>query len=147
MKSLFGALLAALFLVSCAAPAKAPTRASTEVLVKSTTSWDGGNFQYPDGRPEITVTTITIPAGVTLPLHCHPVPLAGILAKGTLEVSKSSGESILLAEGDGLIEVSNQWHHGHAVTEAEIMVVYAGAKGVPVTVLPDGDPSFTAGCR
>ena len=123
------------------------TEVTTEILVKSTTSWDGESFEYPKGQGELTVSRITIPRGVTLPLHCHPVPLAGVISSGTLEVRKESGESVVIIEGSGLIEVFNQWHHGHAIEKTEIIVVYAGAAGLPVTVLRDSDPALTAQCK
>ena len=127
-------------------PDPGPAKASTEVLVQSTHSWDGGDFSYPDGDAQLTVVRIEIPAGVALPMHCHPVPLAGVLTKGVLEVDKESGEQITLDAGDGLIEVSNQGHRGRALEEVEIMVVYAGAEGIPVTVLKDGDSKHVAEC-
>ena len=80
-------------------------------------------------------------------MHCHPVPLAGEVVRGRLEVRKESGETITLESGQGLIEVSNQWHHGTARADTEILVVYAGAQGVPVTVLKDGDPQWVERCR
>ena len=143
-RSLRLALLA--LLLAGAAAADEPPRASTEVLVRSTTSWDGGAFRYPDGQPEITVTRITIPAGVTLPMHCHPVPLAGALTRGRLEVRKASGETVLVGAGEGLIEVSGQWHQGHALEDTEILVVYAGAESVPLTVLADDGEGLSGAC-
>ena len=138
-----------LFLLACATAAKVPENAtaSNVVLIQSTQSWDGGDFAYPAGNAQLTVARIHIPTGVTLPLHCHPVPLGGVLSKGILEVTKEDGQKILLNKGEALIEVSRQWHHGHAVEEAEIIVVYAGAEGVPVTILKNDDPELLAQCH
>jgi len=139
----------ALCLSACSTPAKTGTadKAHTEILVQSTESWDGESFSYPDGDPQLTVARITIPAGVALPMHCHPVPLGGVLSKGTLEVTKQNGQKLLLNENEGLIEVSNQWHFGRALEEVEIIVVYAGASEVPVTVLKDSDSEWVTSCR
>jgi quercetin dioxygenase-like cupin family protein len=140
-------IVATSLLAACTAAVIDTPRATTEVLAKSGVSWDGGSFEYPVGQPELTVTRIAIPAGVTLPVHCHPVPLAGVVTRGVLEVTKVSGESIRVGPGSGLVEVSNQWHHGHAMGDVEIIVVYAGAAGTPVTLLRGDDPELTAACR
>lgn len=121
--------------------------AKTEVLVQASSSWDGAPFAYPDGTPELSVVRITIPKGVSLPWHCHPVPLAGAVTRGQLKVTKPDGASVTLQAGEGLVEVSRQWHSGHADEEVEIIVVYAGAKGQPLGFGQDADPELTAQCR
>ena len=136
-------------LAACAGPPErepAP-RVTNEVLIESTQSWDGGDFTYPKGDAQLTVARISIPRGVTLPIHCHPVPLAGVLSRGVLEVRKENGENIVVRKGEPLIEVSTQWHAGHALEDAEITVIYAGAEGVPVTVMKDGNPEWASRCR
>ncbi len=56
-----------------------------ETLAQSTKQWDGNLLpHYPTSSPEITVLRITIPAGVTLPLHTHPVINAGVILQGKL---------------------------------------------------------------
>ena len=117
-------------------------------LLQSSTSWDGGSFDYPEGKPQITVSTITVPEGGSISLHCHPGPLAGRVVKGTLEVTKANGESRIFEEGEALIEVSNTWHYGKGLSgDTELLVVYIGAEGMPVTVLKDGDPEHAKLCR
>ncbi|MFT5770042.1 MAG: quercetin dioxygenase-like cupin family protein [Lysobacterales bacterium] len=137
-----------LLLVACAGTdmKESSTSISSKVLLESTTSWDGGNFAYPEGDPQLTITRINIPKGVSLPMHCHPVPLGGVLTKGVLEVTKESGGILILSKDEALIEVSMQWHYGKALEEVEILVVYSGAKGLPVTVLKNGDPKLVAQC-
>jgi quercetin dioxygenase-like cupin family protein len=147
MRKTIVAAMASLGLAACAGFGDPAAQVTTEILVQSTASWDGADFTYPQGQPEITVVRITIPAGVSLPLHCHPVPLAGVVTAGRLEVRKPGGETIVLQAGDGLIEVFNQWHQGSGLETTEILVVYAGAAGLPVTVLPGGDPDLAANCR
>ena len=117
-------------------------------LLQSSTSWDGGSFNYPEGKPQITVSTITVPEGVSLAMHCHPVPLAGMVVKGTLEVTTANGESRIFEEGEAVIEVFNTWHYGKGLSgDTELFVVYMGAEGMPVTVLMDGDPEQAKLCR
>jgi len=127
----------------------AGTKASgirSEVLAKSTDSWDGSPLPpFPkEGQPEITVLRITVPPHTTLPIHEHPVYNAGYVTKGTLIVEmaggKDDGKTLTLKAGDAIIEVSNKWHFGRNETDepVEIVVVYFGPKGTPVTVLKDG---------
>lgn len=120
---------------------------SSQVLVQSTHSWDGGEFAYPTGEGQLTVTRIFMPKGSSLPMHCHPVPLAGMVTKGQLEVLKEDGQTRVFGEGAGLIEVSNQWHYGTALEAVEIVVVYSGSVDLPVTVFKDGYPALVAQCK
>jgi quercetin dioxygenase-like cupin family protein len=120
---------------------------TTELLARGTTSWDGAQFAYPGGIAELTVVRIIMPAGELLPWHCHPMPLAGSITRGVLEVTKPNGESTTVRAGEGLIEVSGQWHRGRAVEEVEAVIVYAGAAGQPLTLTRDSDHALTAACR
>ena len=108
-----------------------------ETLARGNRSWDGNLLPpYPGGQPEVTVLRITIPAGVALARHHHPVINAGMLIQGQLEVVSDKGETRTLRAGDGLIEMVNRIHHGRSVGPgpAVIVVVYAGAVGMPITV-------------
>jgi quercetin dioxygenase-like cupin family protein len=122
-------------------PARAdgePAGVTVRTLVQSTRSWNGTLLPaYPSGQPEITVLHITIPPGVALPVHQHPVINAGLLIRGQLLVTSVTGDSVQLKAGQGLIEMVNQPHYGtnNGSEPAEIVVVYAGVKGQPFTVL------------
>ncbi|WP_323357460.1 cupin domain-containing protein [Cyanobium gracile] len=115
-----------------------PASVRVQTLVKSTEAWNGMPLPaYPSGEPEVTVLHITIPPGEKLPMHIHPVINAGMLIRGQLLVISAAGPSKQLKAGDGLIEMVNQPHYGtnNGSEPAEIVVVYAGVKGKPVTVL------------
>lgn len=137
---------AAIWLLSGLTVAGAETGVINEVLLRSTSSWDGASFAYPEGTAEMTVVRITIPAGTTLPWHCHPMPLAGAITRGTLVVTKPDGASTTVQAGTGLIEVSRQWHRGHASEDVEIIVVYAGAQGQPLGFGQEADADLTRQC-
>lgn len=120
-----------------------PAFGEVEVLLKSTTSWDGGSFQYPQGSAEITVARVTLEEGQETPLHCHPVPTFGYLVKGTLEVRTGAGKSTLIREGEAAIEVMRTLHRGRAVGgPVEILVFYAGAVDLKNTL-----PHESSACR
>ena len=114
-----------------------PDSVEAEVMLKTTTSWDGAELpSYPQGQPEVTIVKITVPKGVQLPMHQHPVINAGIVLKGEITVTKKSGEKIILKAGDAIAEVVEQWHFGANTGEdpTEIIVFYAGVKNEPITV-------------
>lgn len=106
-------------------------------LAKSCVSWDGTLLPaYPEGRPEITILRIVIPAGETLAKHKHPVINAGVLLNGELTVQTEDGKTLHLKAGESIVEVVDTWHYGknEGVVPAEIIVFYAGTEGAPITV-------------
>jgi len=126
-----------LLLISLACKVQAAENVKVEVLVKTSTSWNGSPLPaYEKGKPEITIQRITIPPKVQLPLHKHPVINAGVLLKGKLTVVTKTGEVLHLKAGDPIIEIVNQWHYGknEGREPAEIIVFYAGAVGEPITI-------------
>lgn len=111
-----------------------------EILVQSETSWNGADLpDYPDAKPQISVVKFTIPPKSQLPWHKHPSINAGCLIKGEITVVAEDGSERLVKEGEGLIELVNTWHYGRNDGEvpAEIIVVYAGAKDLPLAVLKE----------
>ncbi|MCF7955005.1 MAG: cupin domain-containing protein [Phycisphaerae bacterium] len=128
-------LLAAVIFSGCAS--NVDRKIEVQTLVKSGQSWDGVDLPaYPTAAPEITILRITIPPKTELPLHHHPVINAGVLLKGELTVITENQETLHLKAGDALIEVVDKLHHGRndGNTPAEIIVVYAAAKGDQITV-------------
>lgn len=122
-----------------------PAGVTVQTLVRSSSAWNGTPLPaYPSGEPEVTVLRITIPPGARLPMHVHPVINAGMLIRGQLLVTSKAGPTKQLKAGDGLIEMVNQPHYGtnNGMEPAEIVVVYAGVKGKPITVL---EPAPAAG--
>jgi quercetin dioxygenase-like cupin family protein len=110
---------------------------TTEVLAKTSKSWDGSPLpEYPDKSPEITILRITIPCGTSLPIHLHPVINAGVLLSGELTVITESDKTLRLKAGDPIVEVVNKWHYGKNTGNdpAVILVFYAGAIDTPITI-------------
>ena len=106
------------------------------VLAQTTRSWDHTLLPaYPEGQPELTILHITVPPGVALPLHRHPIINAGVMLKGELTVTTEDGKVLYLREGEAIIEVVETWHYGknEGAGPAEIIVFYAGIEGLAVT--------------
>ena len=109
---------------------------NAENLLKSTTSWDGGDIFYPEGNAEITSFILKLEEGEEVPYHCHPVPTMGYILKGNVQVETANGDKTILKEGQSAVEVMKTVHRGLAMDgPAEIIVFYAGAEDVPNTVL------------
>lgn len=142
--SRLAALLAGMALTgfSSIALADGPAHAGavSEVLLKSTTSWDGKAYAaYPAGQPEMTVLKITIPPKTSLPWHHHPVLNAAYVVSGQLTVEKQeNGEKKLLGPGQVLPEMVGSIHRGTSGDEPVVLIVfYAGAQGTPLTIKND----------
>ncbi len=112
--------------------------ASTETLLVTDSSWDGSDLpRYPVGSPEVTVLKITVPVGVALATHKHPVPLVAYMLAGELTVSTDKGITRRFRAGDPIVEVVNTWHYGKSTgSEPAVLVAfYMGVNGLPDTVM------------
>jgi Cupin domain. len=110
---------------------------TVETLAKTSSSWDGKVLpNYPQGKPEITILRIRIPAGTELPMHEHPVINAGVLLSGELTVVTKDKKMLHLKAGDSIVEVVNKAHYGknEGTKTAEIIVFYAGEVDKPITI-------------
>lgn len=127
--------IVALALVAAAVPG---VQAGPAPLLQTTQSWDGGTFDYPEGQPEVTSVILKIEEGQQAPFHCHPVPTLGYVLKGTVQVETANGQSTVIEQGESVVEVMRTLHRGKALGgPVEILVFYAGASGIPTTLLPD----------
>ncbi len=110
---------------------------SSQTICQSTKSWDGSTLpSYGTGQPEITIKRITIPPGVALPIHKHPVINAAVLLSGKLKVETEDGKTLILYAGDPIVELVNQWHRGinEGDEAVEIIVFYAGTVRDTLTI-------------
>lgn len=105
-------------------------------LLKTTESWDGKPTVYPTGQAEVTGLIVEIAPGGETGWHEHPVPNFGLMLTGELEVTLADGRTKRLKSGDALSEVVNTRHNGRNVgsVPVRIVVFYAGAVGVPLTI-------------
>ena len=132
-------LFSAPLLTSGAALAADAPTATNEVLLKSTSSWDGTPYiRYPDGTPELTTLKITIPPRTELPWHTHPMPNVAYVLSGELTVEqREGGQSKTIQAGDVLPEMVDINHRGRTGDNPVVLIVfYAGTKGMPLSVAP-----------
>ena len=107
-------------------------------LIKTTSSWNGKPIAYPKGQAEISGMVIEIAPGAETGWHAHPVPSFAMVLEGTLEVTLKDGQRKRMASGEALVEVIDTLHNGRNVGKGTVRLVvfYAGAVGVPLTVKP-----------
>ena len=125
----------AIYLLGCKTKS---TKIEVVTLVKTSNSWNGDALpKYLEGKPEITILKITIPAKTKLELHKHSEINAGVLLKGKLKVISESKDTLYLNAGDPIVELVDKWHYGenNENEPAEIIVFYAGIKGTPITTI------------
>lgn len=138
MKKLLLPLLVVLLSVNHASAHSAGTDTEVDVIAKTTKSWNGKKLPgYLEGTPEITILRITIPPGVTLPLHIHPVINAGVMIAGKLTVVTEDEQILHIKAGDPIVEVVDTWHYGKNKGSEPVVLImfYAGREGTPITVL------------
>jgi len=132
-------LPAAILLLLTAPVAQAATAqgVQTKVLVKSTAAWNGREYEkFGDGRPELTVTRVTIPAHTRLPWHTHPMPNVGYILSGHITVEdRATGQKKIFRAGEAIPEQVNAAHRGTTDDEPVVIIVtYAGTAGQPTSV-------------
>lgn len=122
---------------SCAFAADSPPKTQSDVLLKSSRSWDGTLLPaYPPGQPETSVLKITIPARSQLDWHSHPVINVAYVLSGSITViKKDDGKRLHLAAGHVAAELVNAVHRGETGDEpAVLLVFYAGKEGMPLSI-------------
>jgi len=112
-------------------------KASVETLMVTSHSWDGELIGwYPYGSPEVSILKITVPTGVKLAVHKHPIPLVAYMLSGELSVQTENGDKAVFKAGDPIVEVVNTWHFGQSTGEEDALLVafYMGVKRLPNTI-------------
>ena len=117
----------------------APSEPVVDVLIETDTTIIGQQFEYPEGRAKITAAIVTVPPHAALKRHRHPVPLFGYVLDGELTVYYGEAGERTYRTGDSLVEAFNTPHQGrnNGKENVKILVVYAGADGVPNTVVEE----------
>ncbi|RDS86901.1 cupin domain-containing protein [Dyella psychrodurans] len=135
-KRSFAALI--VFLIPLLTPVHAQTVSSAhaDILVKSDSSWNGKPYTaYPQGRPQLTLLKMTIPAHTALPWHVHPMPNAGYVLSGQLTIEdRATGKKQTFQAGQAFTESVNDVHRGVSGDQPTVLLItYSGTPGLPTS--------------
>ena len=119
------------------------TSVFAEVLLETSSTWEGGEIVYPKGDPEITSVILRLGEGDMTDFHCHPVPTLGYILSGSIEVETKTGKKSKFNEGESVVELMGTLHRSKAIDgPVEVVVFYVGETLTPNTVLAIHDPDF-----
>ncbi len=91
-------------------PSFAEEKIEVVPLIQSSEGLSGKKFNYPDGKPELRLLKVKIPAGLETPIHTHPSPMLIHVTRGRLKHVR--GEEInFFKAGDAFIESNNGSAH------------------------------------
>ncbi|WP_147197809.1 cupin domain-containing protein [Pantoea sp. MBD-2R] len=120
-----------------------PQEIVSETLMQTGQAWNGTPYTaYPGGKPQLTVMKMHIPAHSALPWHSHSMPNIAYILSGKLTIEdQASGKTHQVRAGEALNEAVGDIHRGYTTDEpAELVIVYAGAEGLPLSVSLPGEP-------
>ena len=91
-------------------PSLAEEKIEVIPLIQTSKGLSGKNFNYQEGKPELRLLKVKIPAGIETPIHAHPAPMLIHVTRGRLKHVR--GEEInFFKAGDAFIESNNGGSH------------------------------------
>ncbi|WP_313345573.1 cupin domain-containing protein [Stenotrophomonas sp.] len=109
----------------------------TEVLAQADRAWDGSAWwAYPHATPLVSLLRLRIPAETLLDWHTHPMVNMAYVERGSITVERrDTGQERMFREGDVIAELVDVAHRGRTgPEEVALLVFYAGADGMPLSV-------------
>ena len=105
-------------------------------LIQTSKGLSGKNFNYQEGKPELRLLKVKIPAGIETPIHTHPAPMLIHVTRGRLKHVR--GEEInFFKAGDAFIESNNGGLHYVKNVGKKPAILYVGVVsvlGIPSTI-------------
>jgi len=105
-------------------------------LLKTSKGLSGKNFNYLEGKPELRLLKVTIPAGFKTPIHVHPSPMLIHVTKGKLKHVRGN-EINIFKTGDTFVESNNGGEHYVKNIGKNPTILHVGVisvVGVPTTI-------------
>lgn len=110
-------------------------------LLQTTTDAAGRPLGWPtEGPTQLTAVHVEIAPGGSTGWHIHPLPCAGYVLEGELEISLIDGRKHVVRAGEALAEMVNFEHEGRNTTDkpARLVMFVIGVEGKPFTVKTAG---------
>ena len=101
-----------LFIGTLVLPQPSLTEEKIEVipLIQTSKGLSGKNFNYLEGKPELRLLKVKIPAGMKTPIHTHPSPMLIHVTRGRLKHVRGEEVNFFKA-GDAFVESNNGSAH------------------------------------
>ena len=115
---------------------------SIQKVFTSSETLNGTAIEYPEGKPELRLYRVEIPAGGKIPLHTHPAPtmvyVQGVNSGSLLNTRVQPGGTeiqTIFQPGEAFVEGANEPHYVENVGETPtiIWVTVASVEGMPTT--------------
>jgi quercetin dioxygenase-like cupin family protein len=95
-----------------------------EPLLKTDTTVIGQKIKYPVSQhPEVTISRVTIPPGISTGWHKHSVPVFAYMEQGTLNVQLEDSSTNTFAAGSSFAEVVNTYHNGTNKGKIDVVLI------------------------
>ena len=126
-----------LFIGTLALPYPSLAEEKIEVipLIQTSKGLSGKNFNYQEGKPELRLLKVKIPAGIETPIHTHPSPMLIYVTRGRLKHVR--GEEInFFKAGDAFVESNNGGAHYVKNVGKKPAILHVGVVsivGIPVS--------------
>ena len=127
-----------LFIGTLALPQTSLAEEKIEVipLIQTSKGLSGKNFNYQEGKPELRLLKVNIPAGIETPIHTHPAPMLIHVTRGRLKHVRGKEINYFRA-GDAFVESNNGGPHYVKNIGKKPAVLHVGVVsvvGMPTTI-------------
>ena len=127
-----------LFIGTLGLPQPSPAEEKIEVvpIIKTSNGLSGKNFNYQEGKPELRLLKVKIPAGLETPIHIHPAPMLIHVTRGRLKHVRGKEINFFKA-GDAFVESNNGGAHYVKNIGKKPAILHVGVVsvvGMPTTI-------------
>ena len=105
-------------------------------LIETSKGLSGKNFNYREGKPELRLLKVKIPAGIETPIHTHPAPMLIHVTRGRLKHVRGKEINFFKA-GDAFVESNNGGAHYVKNIGKKPVIIHVGVVsvvGMPTTI-------------
>jgi len=117
-------------------PSLAEEKIEVIPIIQSSKGLSGKNFNYLEGKPELRLLKVKIPAGIETPIHTHPAPMLIHVTRGRLKHVRGKEINIFKA-GDAFVESNNGGAHYVKNIGKKPVILHVGVVsvvGMPTTI-------------
>ena len=105
-------------------------------IIQTSKGLSGKNFNYQEGKPELRLLKVKIPAGIETPIHTHPAPMLIHVTRGRLKHVRGKEINFFKA-GDAFVESNNGGAHYVKNIGKKPAILHVGVVsvvGMPTTI-------------